>query len=338
MSASNTKSFSRNAPPKADPKACFYFLHGDDEAAIENFRRQIVEACLTAGEREENYREFVPPAGASTLRHILGEIMSELSTVSLLPGARRVVTLYTIQDFFEARAKGGAGRSARTKTGVGGGAAIAGGDTPKTTPSMRMAKFIETELPSLDGMLIVIAIEDYEKWKRISPSNPVVALARKQETLHAFRQTSAQFAFFDALFARNTQLALTLWREWVQRAAASPKPYYALTAQLRLLIEAKTAVSSQLQSRGISRVQFEKEFMPAEPDKNLFALKPDFRRDKLLRSAANFTFPELLTAYEKLAPLQKYAIPLASDTSVPDRNLLAELWIIGFTVKCDRRP
>ena len=71
--------------------------------------------------------------------------------------------------------------------------------------------------------------------------------------------------------------------------------------------------------------------MPAEADKNLFALKPEFRREKLIRFAGNFSFGELLAAYEKLEALQKYAIPLPTDPWVPDRGLLAELWIAEFT-------
>jgi hypothetical protein len=145
-----------------------------------------------------------------------------------------------------------------------------------------------------------------------------------------FKEDSPQFAFFDALFARQPQKALSLWRDWLKRAPGSPKPYMQLAAQLRLLIQAKTAVSGQLQSRGVSRQRFQYEFMPAEYDKNLFALKPDWKQEKLTRTAANFSFQELLSAYERLMALQKFAIPLNSDPYVPDKPLVAELWILEF--------
>jgi hypothetical protein len=71
--------------------------------------------------------------------------------------------------------------------------------------------------------------------------------------------------------------------------------------------------------------------MPRETEKNLFAIRPDFRREKLLKASSNFSFQELLSAYERLMPLQKFAIPLLSDPFVPDKPLLAELWILELT-------
>ena len=73
--------------------------------------------------------------------------------------------------------------------------------------------------------------------------------------------------------------------------------------------------------------------MPAEQDKNLFALRPDWRQEKLTKAAASFSFQELLKAYENLETLQKFAIPLNSDPFVPDKPLMAELWILEFTGK-----
>jgi hypothetical protein len=148
--------------------------------------------------------------------------------------------------------------------------------------------------------------------------------------VYAYKEDSPQFAFFDSLFARQTEKSIILWREWLRRNPASPKPVYQLASQIRLLIQAKTATSNQLQQRGISKQAYADQFMPAENDKNLFALKPDWRREKLQRSAANFSFQELLNGYEKLLPLMKYAIPSSADPFVPNRELMAELWIAEF--------
>jgi hypothetical protein len=121
---------------------------------------------------------------------------------------------------------------------------------------------------------------------------------------------------------------MTLWRQWLEVSAGSPKPYVQLAAQMRLLIQAKTVASPQVKNRGITRAKFAQDFLPTEPDRNLCSLRPEWRQEKLARFASNFSFQELLTAYEKLEPLQKYAVPLNSDPFVPDRRLLAELWIL----------
>jgi hypothetical protein len=308
------------ALPPVNPRQCFYFLHGDNEAAIERFKSAIVDAHLSPAQREENYREIIAPGTQPQLKRVLGEVTAELATASFLPDAKRVVTLYPVQDFYAGKKPSGS-RSAKMEKTDGGG----------RSPSEELADFIERDLPRLGGVLICIAVEDYEKWRRIAPSNPVVALAQRRGVLVAFRETAPQFAFFDALFARDTGAALALWREWWEATGGAPKMFFALAAQMRLLLQAKTVTGHYLQSRGVTRAQFMQDFMPAEADKNLFALQPEWRREKLIKAAANFSFAELLRAYEKLADLQKYAIPLNSDPYVPDKSLLAELWIAGFT-------
>ena len=299
-----------------DPRKKFHFLCGDDEAAIERLKYKIVETHLTPDQREENYREIIPTGNPPTLKRVMGDLLSELSTVSFLPDIGRVVTLYTVSDFFEARA-------AKPRASKKAAAA-----EPAKSYSEHLAHFISKQLPQLSAVLIVIAVEDYEKWKRVASANPVVELAVNTGCFWQFKEDSPQFAFFDALFARQAEKSVQLWREWLRRAPGSPKPYMQLATQLRLLIQAKTATSGQLAARGVTRPQYEKDFMPREAEKNLFALKPEFRREKLLKASTNFSFQELLSAYERLMPLQKYAIPQLSDPYVPDKPLLAELWIL----------
>ncbi len=307
-------------PIKVNRKAKFHLLHGDDESALDRQRAAIVAAHLeTPEEREENYRDIAPPGTQGNLMRVLGDVLSELSTVSFLPKSPRVVALSGVTDFFEAKGKGKKAAAARKKPAEG-----------KLTASEHLAAFITRELPALPAVLIVIAVEDYEKWRKVNPANPVVALAQKQGTLMQFREQGVQFLFFDALFARRTAEALALWRDWLEQNGGSPKPYAQLAAQLRLLIQAKTASSPQLKSRGITPQRLAKELLPLEADRNVFLIRPDFRREKLIRFAANFTFNELLAAYEKLEQLQKFSIPLLSDPFVPDRRLLSELWILEF--------
>lgn len=314
------------ALPKVNKRAQYYFICGDDEAAIESFKSAVVEAHLSREEREENYREIIPTSQAG-LRRVLGDVMSELSTVSFLPDTKRVVALYPVPDFFQAKT-GGKGRATK--------ASKAQAEQPKRSSCEHLVDFIANEMPGLPAILVLIAVEDYEKFKRVVPSNPLVALAQQQGTFVQFKLAGVQFAFFDALFARNAGEAIRLWREWLERTGMSPKPYYQLAAQMRLLIQAKTANSGQLQQRGISRDQYRDELMPSEPDRNFFSLRPEFRQQKLSRAASNFSFGELLGAYEKLEPLLKYAIPVATDEYVPDKSLLAEIWIAEFAAPVRR--
>lgn len=307
---------------RIDLKRKFYFLHGDDEAAIERAKDQIVSAHLTREQREENYFEIVPRGNPPQLKKVMDDVLSELSTVSFLPDITRVVSMYTVNDFFDGK---GGSRRGRTKK-------KAEPETAKKTASDHLAAFLQAELPSLPAVLIIIVLEDYEKFKRVSTANPVVQFAQGQSAVYVFKEDSPQFMFFDALFARQTTKALELWREWHRRSPGSPRPTMMLASQLRLLIQAKTVSSPVLHQRGVKKSEYAKDFMPHERDKSLFALKPDFRQEKLIRAASAFSFAELLDGYEKLEQLQKYVIPVATDPYVPDRDLMAETWIIDFTM------
>ncbi len=313
-----------NPLARVDKKRKFYFLHGDDEAAIERAKDQVVTAHLSREEREDNYFEIVPTGNPPQLKKVLDDVLSELSMVSFLPDITRVVTMYTVNDFFDGKSGGKGGRSKKK---------VAADTGPKKSSSDHMAAFLTAELPSLPAVLIIIVLEDYEKFKRISASNPVVQFAQNQSAVYGFKEDSPQFAFFDALFARQTTKSLEIWRQWQRRAPGSPRPYMMLASQLRLLIQAKTAGAPVLQQRGVKKSEYGTNFMPHEMDKNLFALKPAFRMDKLTRAAGAFTFGELLASYEKLLDIQKYAIPVSTDVYVPDRELMAETWIIDFTMR-----
>src|SRR5262245_50815423 len=102
-------------PVKVDKRQKFHFLYGDDEAALENYKHAVVEAHLSASEREENYREIIPSGSPPSLKRVLGEVLSELSTVSFLPDVSRVVTLYTVNDFFDGKATKPRGKKAASK-------------------------------------------------------------------------------------------------------------------------------------------------------------------------------------------------------------------------------
>ncbi len=318
-----TPSRPRAPLPRINMSVKLHFICGDDEVAMERHKQAIVEAHLTREDREENYREIAPSSANQGLDRVVGDVISELSTVSFLPDVKRMVALYGVSDFFDGKAT--AGRRKKKESATKAAAA-----TKRETGSEYLARFIERELPQLPAVLVIMLLEDYEKWKRVNTANPVVALAQRGGGFIQYREQGVQFAFFDALFARKAGDAITLWRRWLENTGNAPKPYVQLATQLRLLIQAKTTLSPQLKARGITKERFAKEFLPLEPERNVASLRPEWRKEKLQRAAGAFTFQELLSAYERLETLQKFAIPLLSDPYVPDKKLMAELWILEF--------
>ncbi|MGB9692288.1 MAG: hypothetical protein ACPL7D_08970 [Candidatus Sumerlaeaceae bacterium] len=309
------------AEQRAISRAHFFFIHGDDVAKIENFKESVVSIHLRPDEREENYNEYGSLGSQVSLRSVLGDVIAELSTVSLLPGTKRVVVLYSPQEFYEGRSRTAQKKRRSTEMEVA------------TSPSHILARFIERELNSLPAVLIIVAPDDYEKGRRVAKIDPVYALAQKMAAVRVFNEVGPQFAFFDALFARNAEQALRLWRDWLERVGSSPRPYYSLVSQLRLLIQAKMLTMRLYERRGLNREVFESTMLPPDSDYNILKLPYDWQRQKLMRASANFSLTELTTAYEKLETLAKYAVPLASDPSVPDRNLLSEVWILEFCTR-----
>lgn len=308
------------------PGGKFYFLHGENVVGMEQFKNDIVNANLRDYERDENYVEITPTTGAGALGRVVGELTNELSTFSLLPGVKRVVTLYTCSDFFSSGEPAGRKKvaPAATKTTK---AKSAGTATPKPTASAHLAEFIEKELvPKLDAVLIIIVEEDGEKFRKAAPANPVMKLAANRSIVYEFKEPAIQWAFLDALYERRLPETLTLWRKWYEQTGGAPKIYWALASNMRLIIQAKIAATG-LRSRNITPEKFGNDYLPTEAKNNVMKAAP-FRKRKIESAAGRFTLGELITAYEKLGAIMKFAIPMSSDTYVPDRAVNAEYWLI----------
>ncbi len=308
------------------PDGKFYFLYGENEPAMNEFKNDIVNGNLDVDQRDENYTELTPTS-ANGLKGVLADLESELTTYSLLPDAKRVVTLNTCRDFFTA---GATTKRARTKKPA---AKTPKGVSAAPTPSEHLARLIENELlPKLAAVLIIIVKENSEKYDRVSKDNPVVKLATKLNAAYEFKAQNTQWLFLDALFDQNTAAALSLWRQWYKETGGAPKMYGTICSNLRLLIQAKVGTSSNiLKAHGLTKDKLASDYFPNDSRNNVLKLASAFRRKKLERAAARFTLSHLLDSYERFSDLMKYAIPLSTDVYVPDRGLLAEYWIIRFT-------
>jgi DNA polymerase III delta subunit len=305
---------------KRPPSPRFHLLHGDDEVAIEKAKTAIIDANLDPEMREENFREVLTNPG-TPLKRVMDDIMGELATVSFLPDSPRVVVVYTVSDLID----GGKAKTSKAKS------AKAATESTARSSSEILAEFVEQDMPNLDAVLIMIAIEDPEKWKKLNFDNPLVQIAARIGTLKGFRDESPQFAFFDALFDRQQEKALRLWREWLQRSGSgNPRPYQMLSSQMRLLIQAKILAAGTYGSRGMSRAEFVETCLPPETDRSVARIQPEFRRDKLARQSQNFSFQELNRAYLRLLPIMKYIIPVSTDVTVPDKSILGEVWILDL--------
>jgi hypothetical protein len=289
---------------------------------MELAKSAIVDQHLVPEIRDENYREILTTPGTQ-LKRVMDEIMGELATVSFLPDSPRVVTVYTVADLVDSGGKGKATKGKPEKAAT----------APTRSASEILAEFVEREMPHLNAVLIMMVTEDPEKWKKLNFDNPLVQIAARNGTLKAFKDESPQYAFFDALFDRQSQKAIQLWRDWLERTGSNnPKPYQSLAAQLRLLTQAKILSSGTPSTRGLTNAQFMENFLPAEADRSIAKIYPEFRREKLLRQSARFTFGELNRAYQRLLPIMKFIIPVSTDVIVPDKSQLAEIWILEFTM------
>ncbi len=312
-----------NIDPRKLRRQQFFFIYGDDQVKMENLKLAIVHAHLSEEEREENYNEYGALGSQVSLSSILGDVIAELSTESFLPGSKRVVALYGVRDFYGGKESEESGGTSKKKKGKGA--------SPKSSSEI-LADFVRNTLPSMPSVLIVIAPEDYERGRTVSTKNPVYAAAKESSSVYHFREQAVQYAFFDALFARDTATALQLWRQWRERVGNQPRPYFALVSQLRLLLQAKILASRLYQKKGIDQETFITTMLPPDRNANI-AMQPDWLREKFLRQSRRFSLGELMESYEKLEILVKYAVPLSSDPSVPNRDLLSEIWITEFCAK-----
>lgn len=299
------------------PVPCVHLVYGSDSVKVHQERSQLISRLLPAEHRPENLTEVEPPTGRTlSLAKIAADLMSELGTPSFFPEFPRVIVVEQLAEFF-GKTRGQGSKAAAAKKAAKGKAKKAG------DPVAAFCRYLERDLAQTGNALILVAIEEPEKMRRVSTSTKLFKTVREQGRVSQHKEPAAIFALIDAFSARNLPAAMKSLDEVMSRDDGAPSVYRLLTRQVRFLIQAKLL---QKQARGDTEA-FAAENFPQEKGLNLL-MEPGFVTDKVRRMAPRWTLGELNSLLGRLERLTKVVYPSGNDIYVPDVRTELELMLI----------
>lgn len=279
------------------PKAPVFLLHGEDEAAMGLARTELIARLVPEELRAESVTE-IAAAGTQPLRLriCLADILDELSTASFFAEQRRVAV---VVDLLELTSK----------------------PTKETMPAVdRLATFLRESLAEIGNAVIFTVREDSDRWKAVQKSGPLYKAISEVGEVRHFPVENLNFAFQDAVLARDLGACLDIIDRRLEHARAADQlgvlrsQFGVLARVTRLLLQAKLLA----RDRGLDPASLPE-------DKRLNLLKQHaFVQKKITAAAKRFRAPDLIVLRDELRRANRHFAPSLEDTHVADQRLLIE--------------
>lgn len=278
-----------------------HLLHGEDEVALGRARTELIEQLVAEEMRAENVTEIAPrPNQALRLKSCLADILDELSTASFFPEHRRVVVVHDLQE-------------------------LCAKPTKEVEPLVeRLAQFLRRDLPEVGNAVVFVVPEEADRWKRVQKTGVLFKTIAEIGSVREFGVENLNFAFQDALLARNAGECLRILDRRLEQARSADqlgvlRALFSEVVRLtRLLIEAKILARSK---------ETPQELFPDDKRLNLL-LQHQFVQKKVRAAAASFRVPALVSLREELARANRHFAPSLEDAYVADQRLLLEHFIL----------
>ena len=302
---------------RANPQV--HLIHGTDAVRVHQERARLVAEVLPREHRAENLTEIEPPANrVLRLCKIAADLIAELATPSFFRGIPRVVVVEQLGDLFASR-PGDKGTAARTR------ARTSKKKSPDEEAAGAFCRFLERDLPQGENILILVAIEQPEKRRRLNTSSPLCRTIQSLGRVVTFKQPAPVFQLIDAFLARDLASALRALPEVLSQDDGVASAFRMLSRQVRFLIQAKLV--ERLDRSTDKTAEFAKTYFPPEKGLNLM-FEPDFVVNKTRRAASRWSLSELNTLLPRLERLIKVVYPSINDVYVPDPGLELERFLL----------
>lgn len=301
------------------PAKQLYLIHGNNEVEVNDARYELVSAILTPEERDSGLTE-IRSAGNQplTLDNALNEILSELGTSSFIGGSRRVVVVYDLKDFFEAK-RGGAksGKGAKPKK------------SPARDTTAIFADWIAKTLPTTENIVVFVCQENDEKQRTVSDSSELYQLCRDHGLIVVKRDKPFQYDLEERVLGRNTAGAVTLLRAWLKRGGSDSttrsRVYSTVSNIVELALQARCVASARTEGIPVNQVQ--PEGFPS------LSRIPDWKAKKIHTFAQGFSMERLRGLVEQVNRLQTVMYPTGEEDYVPDWEDMLESIVVQLTVR-----
>jgi len=310
-------------------QACL--VHGQDFEAINKVRDRTLDGLIPSEMRPENLTEYITMSNrALRLADIGWDIVSELSTLSLFEGSRRVVVVTDLRELCESGGRGGRAVSrsaARGKAGAKaaekGGARAGAKGGGKTDPIAAFCNFVRTGLAQTPNAIVFL---NYEKDMDTTVSNQSSLYKAIQEAgwVQECKGENKTFALEDALRAKDVGKAIRLFRD-LGKSASPNMVFNTLLRLTRLLLQAKVIAVKRRAGVGEEAL---KGLFPK--DRTGFFSQHAFVQKKNMDASRLFSAMELTEALKELLEINRLVIPVSTDVYVRDLGLAVELWMVKW--------
>jgi len=298
-----------------------YLVCGTDEVKIHKERARLIADFVPREHRAGNLTEIEPPGNRPLLlRQIAADLMAELATPSFFPDTHRVVAVEQLADLLGSPESGSEtdasapGRKPKTKQ-------PGGADLLKA-----FCRFLENDLRQIPNILILSAIEEPEKRRRIRTNSPLYQTIKTVGRILQFNQPAIIFRFLDAFGNRDLAGALRALPELLAEDEGAGSVFRMLIRQVRFLIQAKLLEHSRI-ARKDEADQFAAKYFPPEKGLNLM-LEHSYVFDKTRQAAGRWSLAELNVILARLERLIKVAYPSSADVYVPDIDVELEYFVL----------
>ncbi|MBI1292692.1 hypothetical protein GC173_15870 [bacterium] len=307
-------------PPPQEQARQLYLIHGNSDAEVNNARYELVCSLLTPEERDAGLTE-VRSAGNQplSLDRAMSEIIGELGTGSFIPGAKRVVVVYDLKEFYDASKKKGAAKAKPAKEAK----PTKGRDRVEV-----FAEWLDQTLPTTENVAIFVCTESDEKGRIVAQDGELYRLVRERGVVIERKEKPLNFDFEDQVLSGNAVGAVTVLHEWIDRAGNDSgsrlKIYTTLAGLVELVLQASCLENAREAQVPAAQATVSDGF-PA------LARIPSWKGKKVEALAKRFTRTSLRDMVAALDHMQATLYPTGEEDHVGDWTELAEMLVLRLT-------
>lgn len=313
-------------PPRSKsdfPKVPVYLFYGDQVEEILAARDRLLDQLLAPELRHEYMTEHTPGRSHNLLlEEILGDISADLTTVSFLSDAPKVVIVTNPQEIYApdewrkpAKPKAKAKAKAKSKTPAAG----AGAGEAASDP---IARWFSKVLPGTGNHIVLQAFEDEAGGEMVDDQHPHELMQVIMRIGHTARFRSGQplmFRIEEALLRRDLNGLLRIVRGAWKPNGPDQKIHGAALRSLRYLIQANIAREKRGAGASAESVAA---FFSDSPQSNLMKAHEFVQKKYMLYPI--YRTKDLLRAYEGMMDVYNAMRPRPGDLYVPDAGMLIE--------------
>ncbi len=300
------------------PKVPVYLFYGNRTDEILRARDEVLDMLIDRESRFEGLTEYQSQGQAFgvEMNKMLPDIAGDLSTLSFIPGAQKVVVVTNPLELYSA----GPARPRKTKAKKTTSKSRAKAAPPKPkSDGQEYLRWIQDDLKETGNHLILIALEDESAGREVNDRHPVFQTIGRMGHFQKFRDTKAFWRIEDSLIGRDPKSCLSAIEDLWKPGKGDSNVYGAVVRCLRFMLQANIGRERNVGGDAAKLALY----FPARAQFSLYRAG-DFVQRKYTARALPYRTGALLEAYEDVLDVYKALRPQPGETYVADARLLME--------------